>query len=206
MAITHLIKTVITLFVLFTITIVAQGEAVKCTASANPSYPYKFGDDGPLPTITLPLPTIIYTTTAPPRPARTVITDGVVCVLLEGSVTPACNEPPPPPYAKGWCGLHVTQFQKPDPSKDPYSFEVHIFDADQKEIGSAPKTEVVPQTPLDVTSKLPYVFILIAGNVDKDAVLFRYADQAWGSNDQEHFCNFGAYDNGKREGDCGFSC
>ena len=57
-----------------------------------------------------------------------------------------------------------------------------------------------------VTSALPLVLIVTAQNVDDDAVLFAYGDQSWGSNDQPHQCNFGAYDSGKREGDCGFSC
>ena len=44
------------------------------------------------------------------------------------------------------------------------------------------------------------------GGVDDDAVLFKYAEQHFGSNDQDHQCNFGKYDNMKREGDCGFTC
>lgn len=52
----------------------------------------------------------------------------------------------------------------------------------------------------------PNVLVVTTGKVDNDAVLFKYGAQAWGSNDQEHHCNFGAYDSGNREGDCGFSC
>lgn len=49
-----------------------------------------------------------------------------------------------------------------------------------------------------VTSALPYVLMVTAQNVDADAVLFKYADQSWGSNDQPHHCNFGKYDSGSR--------
>jgi hypothetical protein len=44
------------------------------------------------------------------------------------------------------------------------------------------------------------------GQVDNDLVCFWYSNQWWCSNDQQHHCNFGNYDGGKREGDCGSTC
>ena len=45
------------------------------------------------------------------------------------------------------------------------------------------------------------------GPTDGDVVVFDYPGNAeWNSDDQSHTCNFGQYDSGKREGDCGFTC
>ena len=112
-------------------------------------------------------------------------------------------------FAPGWCGMHVTQYQKPDPSKDQYKFDVVVKDAEGNEIGNLKDAYAGSlQSPesIGVTSRLPYVLMVDAGNVDDDAVLFRYGAQSWGSNDQEHHCDFGSYDNGSRQGDCGFQC
>ena len=75
-----------------------------------------------------------------------------------------------------------------------------IFDNAQKQIGQVLNQDAPSGQGVDVDSALPYVLIVTAQNVDKDAVLFNYAGQAWGSNDQEHHCNFGAYDSGSRYG------
>lgn len=107
-------------------------------------------------------------------------------------------------YAPGWCGMHVVQHQKPNPATDRYRFDITLKDHNGKAIGEV--LGAVADKPIEVFSKLPYVFILTGGNVDSDAVLFDYAGQHWGSNDQGHHCDFGAYDNGARQGDCGFSC
>ena len=112
-------------------------------------------------------------------------------------------------YTPGWCGVHVTQFQKNEADSNPtgnYLLSVTIFDAAQKQIGQVEKVDAPSGQGVNVDSVLPYVLIVTAQNVDDDAVLFAYADQSWGSNDQPHHCNFGAYDSGKREGDCGFTC
>ena len=57
-----------------------------------------------------------------------------------------------------------------------------------------------------IDTALPGLLYVTAGAVDSDLVNFNYQDQAWGSNDQPHHSNFGAYDSGKRECDTGFSC
>jgi hypothetical protein len=107
-------------------------------------------------------------------------------------------------YRPGWCGVHVTQHQKQNPATDKYKFDIKIFDANNNVIGSVDGADAT--NPVIVDSKLPNTLVVTAGNVDADAVLMDYAGQHWGSNDQAHHCNFGAYDSGKREGDCGFTC
>lgn len=109
-------------------------------------------------------------------------------------------------YSPGWCGVHVIQYQKPDPATDNYSLDVTIKDAAGITIGSIEGADAPAGKGVDVTSALRYVLVVTAQNVDDDAVLFAYSDQSWGSNDQEHHCDFGAYDSGSRQGDCGFSC
>lgn len=120
----------------------------------------------------------------------------------------ASAPPPSQPYTPGWCGVHVTQYQKSNPS-DPnshYKLDITIKDGAQVQIGSVLGADAPAEVAVDVGSALPYVLEVIAQNGDDDAVLFRYGDQSWGSNDQAHHCDFGAYDSGNRNGDCGFSC
>lgn len=104
-------------------------------------------------------------------------------------------------YAPGSCGVHVTQFQKPDPSKDDYSLEIpHLNDANENKIGSSAKGG--PDA--SVTSKLPFTLEITSGNVDADPISFAYGGDKWTSDDSR--CSVGKYDNGKREMDCGFEC
>lgn len=103
-------------------------------------------------------------------------------------------------YTPGWCGVHVTQHQKENPS-DPsshYHLDVTIYDGAQKEIGKVTNQDAPAGQGVGVTSALPWVLIVTAQKVDKDAVLFNYSDQSWGSNDQEQHCDFGKYDSGNR--------
>ncbi|MCJ1425220.1 hypothetical protein MMC29_003108 [Sticta canariensis] len=104
------------------------------------------------------------------------------------------NGPVPDPpsagaYATGWCGVHVTQYQKNEANSNPtgdYKFDITIKDAAGATIGTNYGAVAPNGVGVGVTSKLPWVLIVTAQAVDDDAVLFRYADQAWGSNDQEH--------------------
>lgn len=110
-------------------------------------------------------------------------------------------------YAPGNCGIHVTQYQKNEGNENPlpyYQLQVTIKDAANTQIGFATKQMVNPA--MIIHSKLPYQVYVSVGTVDTDVVCFWYSDQWFCSNDQAHKCNFGAYDSGKREGDCGFSC
>ncbi|KAF2465526.1 uncharacterized protein BDR25DRAFT_378688 [Lindgomyces ingoldianus] len=112
---------------------------------------------------------------------------------------------PPPTYQPGWCGVHVTQY-RPSEAAGHYRLDIIIKDNAGEEIGALNYADSSSDVSVGVTSSLPWVLILTAGASDYDAVLFAYAGQSWGSNDQQHHCNFGEYDRGARQGDCGFSC
>lgn len=112
-------------------------------------------------------------------------------------------------YVHGWCGIHVTQYQKNEPKSNPtgdYKLDITIKDAAGATIGGTTGAMAKTGVAVAVDSRLPFVMIVTTQNVDKDPVLFRYSGQSWDSNDQAHHCNFGAYDNGNRDGDCGFTC
>ncbi|KAH7413558.1 hypothetical protein DE146DRAFT_638041 [Phaeosphaeria sp. MPI-PUGE-AT-0046c] len=105
-------------------------------------------------------------------------------------------------FASGWCGVHVIQYQKPDPSKGSYSLEAPaVKDANEHEIGNFAKGGPTAS----VTSKLPWCLEIKTGGVDADPVSFAYGDQSWDSNDKGR-CSVGKYDSGKRHMDCGFTC
>ncbi|KAL8855843.1 MAG: hypothetical protein Q9178_007527 [Gyalolechia marmorata] len=116
-------------------------------------------------------------------------------------------------YAGGWCGIHVVQYQKKKPKGNPvtdpnarYHMDVTIFDSNQDNIGEVLGADPLAGEPIEITSKLPHVMLVTTQKVDADPVLFAYSDQSWAYADVAHQCNFGQYDSGKREGDCGFSC
>lgn len=116
-------------------------------------------------------------------------------------------------YAGGWCGIHVVQHQKEDPASDPasdpkanYHLDVTLYDSNEDKIGEVLGAEAPAGKPVEVNSKLPWVMLVTAQKVDADPVLFAYSDQSWAYADVAHHCNFGKYDSGNREGDCGFSC
>jgi hypothetical protein len=105
-------------------------------------------------------------------------------------------------YSPGWCGVHVIQYQKPNPSKDSYALEVtHLKDVNEKVIGNFKKGGPTAS----VTSKLPLTLEIKTGGVDADPVSFAYGADSWTTNDGNH-CSVGSYDHGKREIDCGFTC
>lgn len=116
-------------------------------------------------------------------------------------------------YAPGWCGVHVTQYQKnegpagtPSGGTSNYRLDVKLYDANKNEIGRIDAADAAPPNGVGVSSKLPLVFVVTPGNVDNDPVTFNYGTQSWAYADAAHPCNFGRFNNGKREGDCGFSC
>lgn len=138
-----------------------------------------------------------------------------------GDAPPTTSPTPqaPPTFAPGWCGMHVTQYQKnedsgPNANSPDYLIDVSIFDANQNPIqihdcndcGTTARTIALNGAANVFKTDLPVDMIVTLGAVDDDAILFNYGDQSWGSNDQPHHSNWGAYDNGKREGDTGFSC
>ncbi|KAL8649509.1 MAG: hypothetical protein Q9226_005556 [Calogaya cf. arnoldii] len=109
----------------------------------------------------------------------------------------------------GWCGVHITQYQRnqgPGLNTENYRFDVILYDGDQELIAELELLSIPSGQSQQVGSPLPYTFGVTAPNLDDDAVYMSYNGQSWGSNDQDHHCNFGAYDGGKRDGDSGFSC
>ncbi|KAH8832496.1 hypothetical protein DL96DRAFT_1704558 [Flagelloscypha sp. PMI_526] len=116
-----------------------------------------------------------------------------------------CPPGPASGFASGNCGIHVTQFQKPDPSKDNYKLDIKLFDAIQTPIGDSAGPQAAPANGgVDVTSKLPNVMVVTAQNIDEDPIKFAFGGETFDSNAAQ--CSVGRYDNGKREMDCGFTC
>ncbi|KAF1844428.1 uncharacterized protein K460DRAFT_290108 [Cucurbitaria berberidis CBS 394.84] len=103
-------------------------------------------------------------------------------------------------FAPGQCGVHVKQYQKPDASKDSYSLEVYVNDANENKIGEVGKSG--PNVSL--ASKLPLTLEVKTGGIDKDPVSFAYGGDSWTSDDKR--CKVGSYDSGARQMDCGFTC
>ncbi len=124
----------------------------------------------------------------------------------------------PTSFTGGWCGMHVTQHQKNElgdssTSNSPdYILSVCIYDANQVLQNQYPGEDGCGQfialngQAQAIDTALPHLMYVTVGAVDSDPLLFTYGDQDWGSNDQAHHPNWGAYDSGKREGDTGFSC
>lgn len=106
----------------------------------------------------------------------------------------------------GWCGIHVTQYQKPNPATDNYKVDVSIYDDNGALIGRVAGADAPGGERVYVISTLPDVLSITLGKVDADVVLFNYGTDAWGSKAQDHYCSFGGYGGGNRNGDCGFTC
>ena len=115
----------------------------------------------------------------------------------------------PKRYAPGWCGVHVTQYQRHEPNSNPgpnYLLDITIVDAAGNRIGGVQRAEAPAFQGVAVSSQLPWMLIVTAENRDEDPILFDYAGQHWAYADVAHGCNFGAYDSGNRDGNCGFTC
>ncbi|KAL8895214.1 MAG: hypothetical protein Q9192_003775 [Flavoplaca navasiana] len=113
-------------------------------------------------------------------------------------------------YAPGSCGVHVVQHQKVNPAEDPATdpeahchLDITFYDNNQDKIGEVLGAEAPAGKAVNVNSKLPHVLLVTAQVEDVDPVLFDYTDQHWAYADVAHGCNFGQYDAGDREGDCG---
>jgi hypothetical protein len=85
--------------------------------------------------------------------------------------------PAPNGYGHGSCGIHITQYQKPDPSKDPYSLAAKIYDANQNEIGNSNGKQL--GLVLVLTTPLPNTFIITARNIDADSLKLGYDGREW---------------------------
>ena len=126
---------------------------------------------------------------------------------LEAAALPKAATTMEKRYNSGWCGVHITQYQKneKDSGNNPqYQLEITLYDALKANIGGAVTTPVTPSAPLDVDSQLPDVFEVTVGFVDSDPIQFHYGGQFWESTGGQ--CSFGGFQNGNRDGDCGFTC
>ena len=143
----------------------------------------------------------------------------ITAALVQEFDAAGIPQPGIPTYKPGGCGMHITQYQKHErsgPNKDgsEYLIDVTLADADGSLMPlytdnlDSTKARFVARNGEAhiVKSVLPFDMSITVGAIDSDAVLFHYNDQDWGSNDQAHHSNFGAYDHGKREGDTGFAC
>ncbi|KAI4215944.1 MAG: hypothetical protein L6R36_009354 [Xanthoria steineri] len=110
-------------------------------------------------------------------------------------------------YSKGQCGVHVTHYQIPK-GDTKYYLQAQIQDANHFEIGHLDKTDATE--PVNVNSALPLVLVITAAkpgsseDPDGAPLQFAYGADKWSSDDAR--CKFGGYENGNREGDCGFAC
>lgn len=102
------------------------------------------------------------------------------------------------------CGVHIIQYQKNENGiGGDYQFDASLKDKNGLEIGAL-NHEVIPagQTHQITSSLAP--FHITALNVDSDPVIFEFAGFNFASSSPN--CQFGDYDSGSRQGDCGFSC
>ncbi|KAK7753698.1 hypothetical protein SLS62_004321 [Diatrype stigma] len=110
-------------------------------------------------------------------------------------------------FASGACGIHVNQWQKNENGVGgQYQFEVVIRDALSNIVGGTSKGDrlsIADLSSASLPSALPYQLVISVGAVDSDPVQFSYAGQTWSSS---RGCSTGAYDSGKRQMDCGFTC
>lgn len=81
-------------------------------------------------------------------------------------------------YAPGWCGVHITQHQKPDPSKDSYAMDVTLKDNNEVQIGGASSGPT-----MSLGSKLPLTVEIQTLAVDADPIRIQYGDQSFDTND-----------------------
>jgi len=109
-------------------------------------------------------------------------------------------------YVPGWCGMHIQQYQIGEGPGDTsqYRLTIELFDANHAPLGGVNTANVPDGGSVDVGSALPNVYIAAVAYVDSDPVLFAYGGQKFDSSSPQ--CSMGEYDNGSRQGDCGFTC
>jgi hypothetical protein len=125
------------------------------------------------------------------------------------------EDDPAPGFTPGWCTAHVNQYQRNEfRTGSKYVFDVVMYDPTGKQIGHVQREEVNDNGIIEISSHLPYLLILHAGQRDEDFVRFEYAGQSWTCDDNDggvHQCTLGngprnGYENGDREGDMGWTC
>lgn len=120
---------------------------------------------------------------------------------------------PAPGFTPGWCTMHVVQHQRNEYGiGGDYAFDVIIYDAAHKIIGSVQRAAIgAGSKTLSITSHLPWTVEVEAKGGDPDPVTFKYGGQTWKSGDGSHQNTLGngprwGYEYGNREGDMGFTC
>lgn len=100
--------------------------------------------------------------------------------------------------------MHIIQYQKNENGiGEDYEFDANLVDKNGKQIGALNHQPTAGGESRLVQSPLGDLW-LTALNVDSDPVLFRFNGFAFASLSSN--CNFGDYDSGSRQGDCGFDC
>ncbi len=133
-----------------------------------------------------------------------------LCTFAHPSPQPGTSTPLEKRYVPGWCGVHVTQYQKnedpagSDGGTSEYRLDVSLSDNIQDPIGSVSHLSVPGGVYEGIDSQLPDVFEVEVGGADGQPVFFMYNGQAWDSGDSQ--CSMGGYNGGSRQMDCGFSC
>lgn len=84
--------------------------------------------------------------------------------------------------------------------------DASIYNNNGAVIGRVEEADAPAGVRVYVISTLPNVLAVTMGKVDADVVLFNYGIDAWRSNDQDHYCSLRGYGDGKKDGDCGFTC
>ncbi|KAL1614548.1 hypothetical protein SLS56_012071 [Neofusicoccum ribis] len=118
-----------------------------------------------------------------------------------------------PPYA-GKCAANISQVQNTYGGSTviPYQYGVDLFDPMGTQIGSADKQTASESKPLDITSQLPYVFILKPLGTG-ETVQFLYAGIKWDDSDDDSkkkgYCDQSTWSGTRpptRELRCYFTC
>ena len=113
-------------------------------------------------------------------------------------------------YVSGWCGVHITQYQKNEgPSASAagnadYRLTVTLYDALQDVVGGVSLLDAPGGVWQNIDSQLPDVFEVVVGGNDADALELAYSGQLWSSAAAQ--CGFGVFADGSRNMDCGFNC
>ncbi|KAG7001301.1 hypothetical protein G7Y79_00032g066540 [Physcia stellaris] len=136
----------------------------------------------------------------------TALTAMVATTLASALAAPTAEaHQPTKRYARGYCGLHITQHQKNEfgVGRD-YQFDIRLYDNNKVQIGGTNGLAIPSGQTRSLDSQLPYTLDITAGNVDRDQIGFAYAGQHWNTGSGQ--CSLGGYDRGSRQADCGFSC
>lgn len=123
-------------------------------------------------------------------------------------------------YNHGWCVLHLRQYQKnesaskggsPHHNTGPeYEYTVQVTDGKALDMNPGvvcPYTSLGDGQEWSFVSQLPYPLVIHGGATDFDPIGFSYNGVTWTSKDNaNHYCVEGAFADGSRGIDCGWTC